>query len=166
MAIGRYAPLPLAPILRPAARVILIDPADRVLLLRTEFTRRRLWITPGGGLEPGETAGECARRELLEETGIDADVGPCVWLRAHVFEFNGALLDEREQFFVVRLEDHTEPHDGRLLDHERDFIREYRWWSQAEIASSDDWFAPRRLAQLLPPILAGDYPREPIDCGV
>ena len=39
----------MKPILRPAARVILIDRNDRILLLRTSLREgRRLWITPGG----------------------------------------------------------------------------------------------------------------------
>jgi 8-oxo-dGTP pyrophosphatase MutT (NUDIX family) len=155
------------PILRPAARVLLIDPADRLLLLRTETNDgHRLWITPGGAIERDETPEEAACRELQEETGIVARPGPCVWTRRQVFDFRGVTLDEREHFFVVRLDASVEPTDEHLMEHERDFIREYRWWSTDEIGGSRDWFAPRRLKDLLPEILVGAYPAEPIDCGV
>ena len=42
-----------APILRPAARMLLIDDQDRVLLLRANVGEGDVWITPGGALEPG-----------------------------------------------------------------------------------------------------------------
>ena len=65
---------------RPAARVIVLDSRGRVLLFRAEFLGRkqlRLWITPGGGLESGETHEQAALRELREETGVsEATLGP------------------------------------------------------------------------------------------
>jgi hypothetical protein len=42
---------------------------------------------------------------------------------------------------------------------------EHRLWSAAEIAASREWFAPRYLAKLLTPIIAGDLPAEPIEIG-
>lgn len=46
---------------------------DRVLLAqRGKSPDRGLWGFPGGHVEPGETALEAARRELREETGLEA----------------------------------------------------------------------------------------------
>jgi hypothetical protein len=85
------------PLLRPASRLLVIDSLDRILLFRVAEDQRRprpLWITPGGGVHPGESPEDAARRELWEETGIEAEPGPCVWVRRHVFEFKGIWLDE------------------------------------------------------------------------
>ena len=52
-----------------------------------------VWITPGGGLDAGESHQEAAIRELTEEIGLEeAILGPCVWLRDHVLEWNGRLI--------------------------------------------------------------------------
>src|SRR5256885_9779469 len=140
---------------RPAARVLLLDPADRLLLFRVNLRDRPLWITPGGGVEGDESFEEAARRELYEETGITSELGPCVWVRRHVFEFQGVWLDEVERFFVVRLDAPVEVTRANWLAHEHTFMTAHRWWQLGEIASSKDYFAPRQLSQLLPPLLVG-----------
>lgn len=42
-------------------------------LLLCHRVREDYWHTVAGALEPGETYAEAARRELLEESGLDAD---------------------------------------------------------------------------------------------
>ena len=57
---------------RVGARVVLFDQAGRVLLVAVTdpVDARRIWMTPGGGRDDGESDLECARRELREETGV------------------------------------------------------------------------------------------------
>ncbi len=68
---------------RPGARVLVIDAADRVLLFAsTDDDGRSFWYPPGGGSEPGEAAEETARRELWGETGLnDIELGAEIWRR-------------------------------------------------------------------------------------
>ena len=42
------------------------------------------WGLPGGGLEPHESLADCARREVLEETGIPVRVGAIAFLQEWV----------------------------------------------------------------------------------
>ena len=150
------------PILRPAARVLLIDDQDRVLLLRANVGAGDVWITPGGAVEPGETAEQAALRELREETGIEsAELSPCVWTRVHRFEWEGRRYEQREKFFVARAENPAITLDG-CGEAELLFLSEWRWWTASEIAESDAVFAPRTFGSILPAILACDYPAEPI----
>jgi 8-oxo-dGTP pyrophosphatase MutT (NUDIX family) len=163
------------PLVRRAARVILIDGDDRVLLLaaRDPADRRVVWFMPGGGVEPGETLQQAARRELAEEVPDVAGlplVGP-VWTRRHAeFSWDGQLIDQSEWFFVARLD---APLDAARIgpapgDEGRYFVGA-RWSSVddiAELVAGGEIVAPRRLAELLPPILRGELPTEPIDTGV
>ena len=80
---------------------IIVVRGDEVLLVRRGTPPAKgAWSLPGGRQELGETAEACARRELLEETGVT--VGPLT-LIAHVnsihrdatgrIEFHYTILD-------------------------------------------------------------------------
>ncbi|MGK5171845.1 NUDIX hydrolase [Geodermatophilus sp. CPCC 205761] len=158
------------PWVRPTARVVVLDPSGRVLLLGARLTDPAVppgdvlfWYTPGGGVEPGESVREAAVRELAEEIGLDvapaALEGP-VWFRRHVGPFAGIEIDSRETFFVLRDVVHEVDPRGRT---ELEVLGEepHRWWSAAEIASDPVEFAPRELASLLPELLDGPWTGPP-----
>ena len=56
----------------PSVAVLLFDEAQRVLLVRHDD--RGLWVAPGGTVEPDEDPAETARREMLQEAGIDVEL--------------------------------------------------------------------------------------------
>lgn len=150
---------------RPTARVLLLDRADRILLMNGRLPgspeRDGAWFTIGGGVEPGETWLEAAAREIVEETGITAfDLGPIVWTREGVLNIpRPVMFDER--YVVARCEG-CEPSREGWHAHETDLIDDIRWWTAPDLAATRDPVFPPGLAQRLPAILAGHYPPEPV----
>jgi 8-oxo-dGTP pyrophosphatase MutT (NUDIX family) len=155
---------------RTSARVILLDPNDRVLLLaaRDPAEGRVVWFVPGGGVEQGETLEQAAVRELAEEVPLAGALelrGP-IWTRHHDFSWAGHRVSQTEWFFVGRLAAPLDAATISLGGHEAQFFTGARWATVSELASWPDLLAPRRFAELLAPILAGQLPLEPIDAGV
>ena len=90
--------------IRSSVRALLLDPDDRVLLVRFEFPTVTVWATPGGGQEPGEDDEVTLRRELDEELGLDGLViGPHIWDRLHIIPFlDGQWDGQRDRVYLVR----------------------------------------------------------------
>lgn len=160
------------PIVRPTARVLLLDGADRALLFTAKTpdvdTGLPFWFPPGGGLEAGESHEQAAVRELLEETGLSVPLGPRLWRRRWQGSIGDTWYDVEEEFFFARCEGPAITVD-RWTDLELQEIAEYRWWTPAEISAADHRtavFVPRELPRLLPAILAGTLPARPFDVDV
>lgn len=156
---------------RITVRVLLFDPAGRILLMKGRLATGRdqagAWFTVGGGAEPGETLETCALREIAEETGFTAiELGPPVWRR----EGLGALHDGepvifKETYFVARCAGDEPVRDG-WADYEHDLVDDIRWWALEDLAACEDAIYPERMLDLLPDLIAGLYPETPIEITV
>jgi ADP-ribose pyrophosphatase len=87
-------------ILHPGAVVILpVLDRDRVVLLRNHrfVIGETLWEVPAGTREPDEPLEDCAKRELLEETGYRA----ARWRSLGFLYASPGVLDEKLHLFVA-----------------------------------------------------------------
>jgi len=158
----------MEPTPRPAARVVLLDEDDNILLVRFRDPelRKNWWATPGGSLEPGETHEAAARREIREETGLDdIPLGPCIWTREHLISIQGRPYLQRERLFFARVA-HFEAAATHLEEVERDRFRELRWWSPADLDATTEVLSPRNLPELLRQLLRDGPPATPIEVGI
>jgi ADP-ribose pyrophosphatase YjhB (NUDIX family) len=58
---------------------VIVDGAARVLLVKRRFEPLAgQWSLPGGAVDVGETLQACVIREMLEETGLEVEVGPVI----------------------------------------------------------------------------------------
>jgi 8-oxo-dGTP pyrophosphatase MutT (NUDIX family) len=147
---------------RSAARVLLLDAQDRVLLLHGhdpgDRARGSWWFTPGGGLEPDEDPVAGAARELFEETGLrlgaDALVGP-VYEQVVEFPFEGRRYRQAEGFYLARCDAWEVDTSGFTALEERS-VDGHRWWSLDELRATSELVYPACLAELVASSLTGE----------
>ncbi|MCA1823459.1 MAG: NUDIX hydrolase [Mycobacteriales bacterium] len=138
---------------RTAARVLLVDDQDRVLLFRGRDPARPddgyWWFTPGGGLEPGESPADGARREVAEETGIVlTDLAGPVLQRDCEFDFLNRHLVVHEVYYCARVPGGAVDVSG-FANYEAETIDQHRWWSRDELRVTDEVVFPEGLADVV-----------------
>ena len=157
---------------RRAVRVLLVDALDRVLLFEDSDLGLdpvlHWWVTPGGGVDPGESDLQAAIRELREETGLvavaDDLIGP-VAVRHVVHGYSDQVAQQDEVFYVLRTGSFEVDVTGHTPQ-EQETVHDIRWWPIDELAVTDDDVWPRNLLAIL--ALADDEIRwgaAPVDLG-
>jgi 8-oxo-dGTP pyrophosphatase MutT (NUDIX family) len=130
---------------RRTARVLVFDPAGRVLLIWFVVMRAEgefcFWLTPGGEIEAGESELAAAARELREELGLKVPVRGPVYSEATQFEHQGEMRDNVDYFFTATCPTEAPVLRGVTVE-EIAVMREIRWWTAEEIEASGERFFP------------------------
>ena len=156
---------------RPSARLILLDPRDRLFLFNVHdpavFDPAQpfhdpFWVMIGGLVDPGEDFARAAVREAYEETGLAVvDEPRWVWQRERRMSWRGRDVLHKERFFLART-DRIEIDTSGLDERERSWTRGHRWWRAEEIAASAERFEPFDLGVRLKALLDNGPPAQPI----
>lgn len=142
---------------RETARILLRKQSGEIFLLLTHFDPEvglpPRWITPGGGIDAGETVLQAAVRELHEETGLTVTEdelgepigkleGKWVWADGKTWHTYG------DTFFELVIDNFELNDSNWTVDEHRDVL-EYRWWKLTELQSTEELIGPHGLVQFI-----------------
>lgn len=151
---------------RKSSRAIVLNKQNQIFLFCYNFDffeeEGAIWITPGGGLDEGESFEEALRRELFEELGIKiTEPTPEIFHRAPLYKLkNGETVRSEERFYLVRL-DETEFSYAGWTESENKRMTAGKWWFAEEIRNSKEQFFSKDIVRMLERLSKGEIPKEP-----
>jgi len=152
-------------VFRGAARLLVLTPEPQVLLLRLEPSfRDPFWVTPGGGLDEGESYEDAALRELAEEVGrSDLAIGPCIWTREVTFTWERWRVHQKERTFLVEV---PAAFEAVTVFPDEEPITGSGWFTVNALRDELETVYPVGLADLLDRLLSDGHGDGPVDLGV
>lgn len=106
-------------------------------ILLTHWRRGHLhgWTLPGGGIEPGEDPKNTARREVKEETGLEAKIGKLIGVDSRVFTRDDVAPGTTPELHTIRIVYRATVIEAPLLHEENGSSDEARWVPLSELGS-------------------------------
>lgn len=163
--------------IRNTIRFLLFNSKQELLLMQVvdptttridSKVRNAFWCTVGGSREANETDIETIERELFEETGLklsDVEIGPFVWYGKHHMYIRGQMSELNEKFVVIHSKK-DEISTDNFTANEKEVITQLEWLNFSDILNHHEPIFPAILKTHLGPILAKQYPLEPIEVNL
>ena len=122
---------------------VLVERDGQVLLVRhAKRKQKAFWCLPGGNADPGESLAQAARRELLEETGVDVEIEGAVLILdgPEAYAGDGGAVEVILRGTITTGEPGPTTHTGDP------YLDRIEWFPLDDLPVS---FRPRALADLL-----------------
>lgn len=142
---------------RATGRILVSNSAGEYLLLLTHFDPEvglpPRWLTPGGGIDAGETPRQAAARELFEETGLTVDESS---LGTEIAEFSGRWdwadgLNHHtftDHIFELHVDEFVLDRSHWTPEEHRDVLQ-IKWWSTTELETTQELISPPGLVSFV-----------------
>jgi 8-oxo-dGTP pyrophosphatase MutT (NUDIX family) len=110
----------------------------------------RWWVTPGGGVDEGETEAQAAVREVAEETGYqlpEADLMGPIATRHVVHGYSDQVIEQDESFYLAMVTPFDVDTSAHTAD-EKLTMKQYRWWTHDDLRHTNEWIWPQELVEI------------------